>query len=514
MKKILVIGSGFGGLATAIRLQALGLDVTILEKNEHIGGHASQLKLKGYTFDMGPSLITAPSIIENVFQAAGRNMSDYLKLIKLDPYYRIYFHDRSWVDYSGNGEEMKVQMASYAPGDAQNYEKFMTRCKMIYDAVITDGLGSEPFMSWKTMLNFMPRALKLNALLPSYQFVSHYFKHPKNRFMYSFHPLFIGANPFRAPSIYLMIPYLEKAGGVWFAQGGMYSLVRAFETVFSELGGTIKTGHEVKEIRIEKGRVKGVVANNTFFPAEAVISNADVAHTYQHLIKSEFRKKWTEKKIEKAGYSMSAFLIYLGTKKQYPELLHHTLILSERYKALINDIFNKKILPDDFSMYLHAPTRSDPSMAPAGGESMYVLIPVSNLAGKTDWQQMRQPFTDKILQFLEHDFGLKDLKKNIEVIETFSPVDFQMQRNSFLGSPWGMEPHLLQTALFRPHNRSEDIEGLYFSGAGTHPGAGLPGVLLSAEVTEKVIRDDIKISSGEVKEKVKEKYNGLYHKSK
>jgi len=504
MKKVIVIGSGFGGLATAIRLQARGFEVTILEKNENIGGHASQLKQKGYTFDMGPSLITAPSIIEAVFQAAGRNISDYLKLIRLDPYYRIYFHDKSWVDYSGNGEEMKIQMASYAPEDARNYDRFMQRCKLIYDAVITDGLGSEPFMSWKTMLNFVPKALKLNALMPSHQFVSRYFKHSKNRFMYSFHPLFIGANPFRAPSIYLMIPYLEKEGGVWFTEGGMYALVKAFAAVFSELGGVIKTNHEVQTIKIVNGRVTGVIVDDTFFPADAVVSNADVAHTYKHMIDAKFRKKWTDRKIDKADYSMSAFLIYLGTKKQYPELLHHTLILSERYKALIQDIFKKKILPDDFSMYLHAPTRTDPSMAPAGGESMYVLIPVSNLAGKIDWQKMRQPFVEKIINFLEQDFGMQDLKANIEVMETFAPTDFQSQRNSFLGSPWGLEPHLLQTAVFRPHNRSEDIKGLYFSGAGTHPGAGLPGVLLTAEVTEKVIQEDINLFSGEVEQKMKE----------
>lgn len=335
-------------------------------------------------------------------------------------------------------------------------------------------------------------------------FVSRYFKHPNNRFMYSFHPLFIGANPFRAPAIYLMIPYLEKAEGVWFTEGGMYSLVKAFETVFSEIGGSIKTNHPVQEIIVEKGKTTGVLANDTFFPADVVVSNADVSHTYKHLIAEKYRKKWMDKKIDKADQSMSAFLIYLGTKKQYPELLHHTLILSERYKDLINDIFKKKILPEDFSMYLHAPTRTDSSMAPEGSESMYVLIPVSNLAGDIDWDKMREPFTKKILDYLEHDFGMKDLQNNIEVIETFAPTDFQIQRNSFLGSPWGLEPHLLQTAVFRPHNRSEDVNGLYLTGAGTHPGAGLPGVLLTAEATEKIIKEDLKLTAGEIEKKIGE----------
>jgi phytoene desaturase len=212
------------------------------------------------------------------------------------------------------------------------------------------------------------------------------------------------------------------------------------------------------------------------------------------LVDSKYRKKWTDKKIDKSTYSMSAFLVYLGVKKQYPQLLHHTLILSERYKDLISDIFNKHILPDDYSMYLHAPTRTDPSMAPTGGESMYVLIPVSNLKGDINWDKMRKPFTEKVLEYLEKDFGLTDLQKNIDVLETFTPKEFENVRNSFLGTPWGMEPHLLQTAVFRPHNRSEDVKGLYFVGAGTHPGAGLPGVLLTAEVTEKVVLEDMKIS--------------------
>ena len=491
MKKIIVIGSGFGGLAVAIRLQAQGFNVTIMEKNEQVGGHSSQLIKDGYTFDMGPSLITAPDIIEGVFKAAGREMNQYLTLRKLDPYYRIYFHDKTFIDYNGDGDAMKQQMAKFSPEDAQNYDRFMEACHGIYDAVITDGLGSHPFMSWRTMLNFVPKAIKLNALFPSFSFVKRYFKHPKNNFTFSFHPLFIGANPFRAPSIYLMIPYLEKAGGVWFTDGGMYSLVKAFETIFTELGGTIKTNHEIDEISVENGRTNGVVANSTFFEADAVVSNADISHTYKHMINSSHRKKWNDKKIDKAKYSMSAFLLYLGVKKQYPELLHHTLILSERYKALIKDIFDKQILPDDFSMYLHAPTRTDPNMAPEGAESMYVLIPVSNLAGDIDWSKTKKPFTEKVLEFLENDFGLRDLQQNIEVLEIFTPEDFAQKRNSFLGTPWGLEPQLTQTAVFRPHNRSEDVKGLYFAGAGTHPGAGLPGVLLTAEVTEKVVLEDL-----------------------
>ncbi len=490
MSKVIVIGSGFGGLAIAVRLQARGFEVTLMEKNQQVGGHAAQLKKDGYTFDMGPSLVTAPDIIRGVFGSAGRRMEDYIDMIKLDPFYRIYFHDGNFIDYSGDSENMKVQMAKFHPGDAKNYDRFMNDCHKIYDAVITDGLGSTPFMSLKTMFDFIPRAAKLKALLPAHAFVKRYFEHPYHRFTFSFHPLFIGGNPFRSPGVYLMIPYLEKAGGVWFTKGGMYSLVQAFERLFIELGGKIETGSEISEIKVENGRATGVMTNDQFHAADLVVSNADIVHTYKDLINSRHRKKWSDRKLKRTGISMSAFLLYIGSKKQYPQLLHHTLILSERYKGLIKDIFDNKILPEDFSMYLHAPSRTDPSMAPDGSESMYVLIPVSNLAGNIDWQTMAKPYADRVMAFLENDFGLTDLRKNTEVLEIFTPEDFLEKRNSFLGSPWGIEPKLTQTAYFRPHNRSSDISNLYFVGAGTHPGAGLPGVLLTAEATEKVILQD------------------------
>ncbi|MDZ7291806.1 MAG: phytoene desaturase family protein [candidate division KSB1 bacterium] len=491
MKKVILIGSGFGGLAEAIRLQARGFEVTILEKNFMIGGHAYQFKKNGYTFDMGPSLITAPDIVQSVFRAAGRDMHDYLDLVKLDPYYRIYFHDGTHLDYSGDTEAMKTQMAAFNARDAQNYDRFMQDCRGIYDAVITDGLGGTPFVKLKTLLNFIPRALKLKAVYPAQYFVTRYFEDPRHIFTFSFHPLFIGGNPFRAPSVYLMIPYLEKVGGVWFSMGGMYSLVKAFAQVFQEIGGRIETNAEVSEIVIRNGRAVGVLANEKHYHADAVISNADWAHTHLDLIKPVHRRKWTDRRIKKFDYSMSAFLIYLGVRRQYPQLLHHTLILSERYRGLLRDIFDNKILPEDFSMYLHVPTRTDPSMAPPGCESLYVLIPVPNLEADIDWHQMAGPYAEKILQFLEEDFGLQDLRANLDVLEIFTPENFKIKQNAYLGSAWGIEPKLTQTAYFRPHNRSEEIKNLYFVGASTHPGAGVPGVLLTAEATEKLVLADL-----------------------
>ena len=489
-RKVVIIGSGFGGLAAAIRLQAKGMQVTILEKNAKVGGHAYQLVKNGYTFDMGPSIITAPNLIQRVFSCVGARMEDYLDLVKLDPFYRIYFHDGSSLDYTDNSEQMKQQMAQFSEKDAENYDHFMTHTGQLYDAVITDGLGSIPF-DLPTMLGFLPRALRLQALTPAYDFVKKYFEDPRHRFIFSFHPLFIGGNPFRAPAVYLMIPYLEKTGGVWFCRGGMYNLVRALKDVFKRLGGIIETDTEVEQIVIENHKAKGVMAKGQFYETDGVISNADLVHTYGELIKSKHRRKWSNKKLEKTQYSMGAFLLYLGVRKKYRRLAHHTLILSERYKGLVSDIFDSKILPDDFSMYLHIPSQTDPSMAPEGCESMYVLIPVPNLESGINWEKTKQTYTNKVLKFLEEDFGLTDLRRSIEVLETFTPSNFKKQRNNHLGSAWGVEPKLTQTAYFRPHNRSEDVQNLYFVGASTHPGAGVPGVLLTAETTVKLVVDDL-----------------------
>ena len=489
-RKIVIIGSGFGGLAAAIRLQAKGMQVTLLEKNAKVGGHAYQLVKGGYTFDMGPSIITAPDLIQRVFACGGARMEDYLDLVKLDPFYRIYFHDGTSLDYTDDGEQMKRQMAQFSTNDANNYDRFMAHTRQLYDAVITDELGATAF-DLPTMLGFLPRALRLQALMPAYDFVKKYFDDPRHRFTFSFHPLFIGGNPFRAPAVYLMIPYLEKTGGVWFCRGGMYSLVRALEDVFKGLGGAIETDAEVEQIVVENRCAKGVFANDQFYEADGVVSNADLIHTYGELIKSKHRRKWSDKKLRKTQYSMSAFLLYLGVRKKYPQLKHHTLILSERYKGLVDDIFDNKILPEDFSMYLHIPSRTDPAMAPEGCESMYVLIPVPNLESGVNWEKTQAAYTDRVLTFLEKDFGLTDLKRSIEVLETFTPLNFKHQRNNHLGSAWGVEPKLTQTAYFRPHNRSEDIRKLYFVGASTHPGAGVPGVLLTAETTVKLVVKDM-----------------------
>jgi len=489
-KKAVIIGSGFGGLALAIRLQAAGLDVTVLERREKTGGRAYQLQDKGYVFDMGPSLVTAPQIIDSVFRAAGKRLQDYVDLMPLDPYYRIYFHDGTHLDYVGEPERMKKQMERFNVRDAARFDAFMEEVRPIFDTVIGDRLGAKPFDRLSTMLGFLPRMARLNAYWPVTSFVNRFFQDYRHRFLYSFHPLFVGGNPFYTPAIYLMIPFLEREGGVWFTRGGMYSLVEAMGRLFREMGGTIRTETEVTKIRVEGGRAVGVEAAGEYFPGDLVASNADVGHTYKHLIEPRHRRRWTDRKIDRTEFTMSCFLLYMGTRKQYPQLEHHTLILAERYKGLLKDIFKKKILPEDFSMYLHVPTRTDPSMAPEGSESMYVLVPVANNQSGIDWESHKEEFAQRILTFLE-DWGLDGLKENLEVLHLFTPDDFASELNAFHGNAFAIVPKFTQTAWFRPHNRSEDVDGLYLVGAGTHPGAGVPGVFLSAEATYHSIAQDL-----------------------
>ncbi|MGW8267531.1 MAG: phytoene desaturase family protein, partial [Longimicrobiales bacterium] len=350
--------------------------------------------------------------------------------------------------------------------------------------------GSKPFDSLGTMLAFLPRMAKLKAYWPVTSFVNRYFRDFRHRFLFSFHPLFVGGNPFYTPAIYLMIPFLEREGGVWFTRGGMYALVEAMGRLFEEMGGKIRTEAEVSKIHVERGKAVGVEAGGTFYPGDLVVSNADVGHTYKHLVDPAHRRRWTDRRIDRMDFTMSCFLLYMGTRKQYPQLKHHTLILAERYQGLLKDIFDKKVLPEDFSMYLHVPTRTDPGMAPEGCESMYVLIPVANNQSGLDWEAIKEGFADKILTFLE-DWGLEGLKENLEVLHLFTPDDFAGQLNAVHGNAFAIEPKFTQTAWFRPHNRSEDVEGLYLVGAGTHPGAGVPGVFLSAEATYGSIAEDL-----------------------
>ncbi len=518
-----VIGSGFGGLAAAVRLQAAGISTTLIEQRDQLGGRAGQIREAGYTFDTGPSLITAPAILDDVFRAAGRRLSDYVTLVPLDPFYRVWFHDGTHLDYTSDVGRMQASMAKFDARDAARLPRFFSRLRPIHDAVIDEGLGARPFDSLGKMAAFAPRVVRLGAWKPVARFVGRYFRDPRHRFLYSFHPLFLGGSPFRAPSIFLMIPYLEKEGGVWYAKGGMHSLVQGFAALFRDIGGRVRTGTAARRIEVRGGRVQGVrvatrggrtadtpepvetgtpppggptgpaddaARGRSFLPADIVVSNADVGHTYGSLLGHVRRRRWNARRLERIKHSMSCFLLYLGVRRRYPRLSHHTIILGPRYRGLVRDIFDRKVLADDFSMYLHAPSRTDPAMAPPGCESLYVLVPVPNAASGIDWAHESEPMTRRVIAALE-SWGLDGLGDAIEVQHVFTPDDFSTEYNATLGNAFGIEPRLTQTAWFRPHNRSEEARGLYLVGAGTHPGAGVPGVVLSAAATFHAVAEDL-----------------------
>jgi len=498
--RIIVVGAGLGGLAAAIRLQAAGHQVTLLEKRAQLGGRAAQLKADGYTFDMGPSIITAPHLLQDLWSSAGARIDDDVELVPLTPYYRIYFADGRYFDYGGPPEQVEAQLRSFDPNAIDGYRHFMAATRHIYQRAFED-LAGQPFHKLTTFLKLVPELLRLNAAQSVYDFVSRFFRDPQLRTVFSFHPLFIGGNPFRASAIYSIVPYLERQGGVWFARGGMYAVVQAMQQLFTRLGGQTRLLTGVEEVLVDDitRRATGVrLHNGESLAADAVVLNADVATAYMRLVPARYRRKMTDRRIRGYRYSMSCFLLYLGLDRQYPQLLHHTIVMAPRYRGLIHDIFDGQGLPPDMSLYLHAPTKTDPSMAPPGGESLYVLVPVPHLGRGIDWSREAQPFRDRIVHFLEHDFGLTGLEQAIKFEHRFTPTDFRDDLSSYLGSAFSIEPTLAQSAYFRPHNVSEDIGGLYLVGAGTHPGAGIPGVLLSARITSDLVAQALAQPTGAV----------------
>ncbi|HYB00539.1 MAG TPA: phytoene desaturase family protein [Ktedonobacteraceae bacterium] len=487
----IVIGGGFGGLATAIRLQAAGTAVTLVEARERLGGRAYQLKQDGFTFDMGPSLITAPHLLEDLWKTAGRSFQDDITLVPLSPFYRIYFHDGRYFDYRGTQAEDEAEIAKFEPRDVQAYRAFLADTQRIYDRAFAD-LANQPFLTVSGFLGVVPELMRYSAQSSVYSYVSRYFRNPQLRMVFSFHPLFIGGNPFRASAIYSIVPYLERLGGVHFAPGGMYSLVEAMEGLFRSPGGEVRCGMPVKQLLLREGKAIGVrLRDGTELHADAVIANSDVATTYLNLVPASSRPKAISKRLKNYHYSMSCYLLYLGVNRQYDNLRHHTIIMPEHYRKLIGDIFDGQGMPEDLALYLHVPTKTDPSMAPEGCESLYVLAPVPNLAHGIDWEQEEPAFRNRIIHFLEHEAGLEGLEASIVTEQAFTPLDFESELRSYLGAAFSIEPTLFQSAYFRPHNRSREIDSLYFVGAGTHPGAGIPGVLLSAHITSRLVIEDL-----------------------
>lgn len=487
-KNILVIGSGFGGLGAASRLLSAGHDVTILEKRDKLGGRAYVYEQNGFKFDGGPTVITAPFLFDDIWEAAGKKREDYVEFVPCDPFYRIFDHTGKSFDYNNDHEFTLKEIEKWNPEDKQGYEDFLATTKPIFDKGFTE-LADKPFLKVSDMLKVAPDLIRLQSHKNVYKYVSQFIKNDFLRQCFSFHPLLVGGNPFDTTSIYAMIHYLEREWGVHYAMGGTGSIVNAFEKLITEQGGKFRLSTEVDEILVTNGKATGVrLANGEILEADTVVSNADVAFTYKNMIKPTHRKKYTDRKIARTKYSMSLFVIYFGTNRQYRDqgLAHHNIILGPRYKALLDDIFDNKIVAEDFSLYLHMPTLTDPSIAPIGHEGFYVLSPVPHLDSGTDWETFAPVYKKAIMDFLEENY-LPDLSKHLVAEHYIDPLHFQNELNSYKGSAFSVQPILTQSAWFRPHNKSEDVDDLYFVGAGTHPGAGLPGVLSSSIIAQDLI---------------------------
>lgn len=489
-KRIIVIGSGFGGLAAAVRLQAAGHEVHILERRDKLGGRAYVYEKDGFHFDGGPTVITAPYMFDDLFTTAGRERQDYVEFVPCDPFYRIYDHNKKYFDYNGDTNFILEQIDRWNPADKTNYLQFIKGIKDIFETGM--GLIETPFLKFSDMLKVVPDLVRLQSYRSVYGYVSQFIEDDFLRRCFSFHPLLIGGNPFDSTSIYALIHYLEREWGVWYAMGGTGAIVAGLGKVFEEIGGTITLNADVDQILIDGNqKATGVrLTDGTEYAADVVVSNADVATTYMKMIDKKHRglRNSNYRYRNLTRYSMSLFVIYFGTKKRYLDsgLRHHNIILGERYKYLLDDIFNKKDLPEDFSLYLHMPTITDPSIAPEGCENFYVLSPVPHLGSKTNWSRMAPIYRNKIMQFLEDNY-LPDLQENIVAEHYIDPAHFQNTLNSYQGAAFSVQPILTQSAWFRPHNQSEDIDNLYFVGAGTHPGAGLPGVLASGKIAADLI---------------------------
>ncbi len=489
---VAVIGSGFGGLAAAIRLAAAGVRTVLFEARERPGGRAGVYHDDGFTFDAGPTVITAPETLEELFAVAGERLADHVELLPVRPFYRLHWSDGTSFDYEGDPDSMRRQIAALAPDDVAGYERFLDYSRRVFQAGY-EGLVATPFLRFGDMVRCAPALARLRADRSVYQAVSRFVRHPKLREALSFHALLIGGNPFETSAIYTMIPFLERKWGVFFPRGGTGALVEALAALFRRLGGDLRLATPVDRIVVQHDRAGARHVVHTAGGAEgfdAVVSNADVHHTYARLYRDTPAAARTRARLERMDWSMSLFVIYFGTRRRYPGIAHHTVLFGPRYEPLLREIFHGPALPDDFSLYLHAPTVTDPRLAPDGCETFYVLAPVPHLgSAPVDWRAIGEGYADRVLASLET--VLPNLRREIVTRRLFTPLDFQSQLAAFQGSAFSLAPTLTQSAYFRPHNRDPRIPGLYIAGAGTHPGAGVPGVISSAKATVGVLLADL-----------------------
>jgi phytoene desaturase len=486
-RRVAVIGSGFGGLAVAIRLQAAGCKTVIFEKRDRPGGRAYVYNDHGFTFDAGPTVITAPDCLRELFSLAGKSMDDYITLLPVSPFYRLFWEDGYRFDYSDDLAAVEKQIAEKSPRDVKGYKRFLKYSEEVFKEGY-EKLAHVPFLNLWSMASVTPQLVRLEAYRSVYTIVAKYIQDSHLRQLFSFHSLLVGGNPFTTTSIYTLIHCLERKWGVYFPKGGTGALVQALVQLFRELGGEIRLESEVTEIVTKSAETIGVITKDGQEEGFGrVVSNADVCHTYDFLLRRERRVEGMRRKLKRKTYSMSLFLIYFGTKIKYPRLLHHNIMFGPRYRELLSDIFEQGRLADDFSLYLHAPTRSDPTLAPPSCDTFYVLSPVPHLGkARIDWEAEGPRYAEKVLEYLER-YYMPDLKSAIITQRIFTPLDFKVELNAHLGSAFSLEPKLLQSAYFRVHNQDRNIRGLYFVGAGTHPGAGVPGVVNSAKATASLI---------------------------
>ena len=490
-EKVLVIGGGFGGIAAALRSRSLGFDVTLIERLDSLGGRAQVLEIDGFRHDTGPTVITAPFLFGELFELFGEDIKDHVTFIPLSPWYRYVFHNGQTFDYSGDINLLNTEISKFSPSDVDNYQRLLQASKEIFEVGFSK-LAHVPFLTIGSMIRQLPNLIRLRADKTVSGFVKSYIQHPLLQQALSIHPLLVGGNPFSTTSIYSLIHYLEKKWGIHFFKGGTQKLVEELTKLMQRNNIKILTNTEVKKIIYTSNKVKSVIINNDeelYF--DHVICNADPPVVYKKLLglpsnRSMGLKKWFPDRF--VNYSMGLFVLFFGTKKQYPDVAHHTIWLTERFKELLKDIFDRGKLTKDFSLYIHRPTATDQSFAPHGCDSFYVLCPVPNLQTPIDWDVEGCNLRDKIVQALAETI-LPDLDNQITAEYWMTPETFKDKYLCAHGAGFSIAPNLTQSAWFRYHNRDPKLKNLYFVGAGTHPGAGLPGVVSSAKVVESLIKE-------------------------
>ena len=496
-RRAAVIGSGFGGLAAAIRLQSMGFETVCYEAHDQPGGRATVYEDRGYVFDAGPTVITAPHCLEELFELSGRRMADYVRLLPVTPLYRLQWSDGVAFDYVADEAGLVEQVRRVNPADVDGYRRFADYARQVF-AKGYEELGAVPFLRFTDMVRAAPQLARLRADRSVYATVSRFVKDEHLRQAFSFHPLLVGGNPLETSAIYTLIHWIERKWGVFFPEGGTGALVRGLVRLFQDLGGTLRLHAPVDRVTLEAaGDATRHIVHAAGGPPEAfdaVVSNADVHHTYATLYRGVAAAGRRQRRLERMAWSMSLFVLYFGTARRYPNLAHHTILFGPRFQGLLRDIFHGHRLPEDFSLYLHAPTITDPGMAPPGGESFYVLSPVPHLGNAAiDWETAATRYGDAILESLEQH--LPGVRAAIVTRRHCTPADFASRFHAHQGSAFSVAPTLMQSAYFRPHNRDPDIPGLYIVGAGTHPGAGVPGVVNSAKATCGTIAADFHVVS-------------------